>query len=31
MNSYDTDTRTPNSVYLTKVDVQKTFKKKHEI
>ena len=30
MNSYDTDTRTPNRVYLTKVDAQK-IKKKHEI
>ena len=31
MNSYDTDTRTPNRVYLTKVDAQKIKKKKREI
>ena len=26
MNSYDTHTRTPNRVYLTKIDLQRTKK-----
>ena len=26
INSYDTNTKTPNRVYLTKIDAQKTLK-----